>query len=224
MAASSQDQLRALADAGVVERASRLTGAETRLLPVLEALEAVLPEGGLRRGTTLGVGGIGATSLGLALVAHASRDAWACAVGLPSLGLVWASEIGVALDRLVVVPDPGRQWLPVLAAVADAFDIVVTRPARVAARDARKLSARVREQRSVLVCVSGWPEADLHLQTTGARWFGIDGGHGHLAARLLTIRTSGRGAASRPREVSLWLPDEHGRVSLREESKVVALR
>lgn len=219
------DTLRALAEAGVVERASRLLGAETRLLPVLEPLEATLPDGGLRRGTTLGITGVGATSLGLALVARASRDAWVCALGLPSLGLVWACEIGVALDRLVVVPDPGRRWLPVLAAVADAFDVVVTRPARITGRDARKLSARVREQRSVLVCVGDWPEADLRLVTTGARWLGMEDGHGHLAARLLSVRTQGRGAAARPRAVSLWLPDSRGGVSLEgEERKVVALR
>lgn len=220
------DAIRTLTEAGVVERASRLAGPETRLLPVLQPLEALLPDSGLRRGTTLGLHGIGATSLALGLVARASSDAWVCAVGAPSLGWVWATQLGVALDRLVVVPDPGRQWLSVLAAATDAFDLVVTRPVRISGRDARKLAARVREQRSILVSIGGWPEADLRLSTIGARWFGIDDGHGHLAARRLTVSAAGRGAASRPREVALWLPDEHGRVSLHtgREAKIVALR
>ena len=74
----------------------------------------LLPGGGLRRGATVSVtaaaGVGGATSLALALVAEASRaGSWVAAVGLPSLGLVAADELGVALERLVLVAAPGAR-------------------------------------------------------------------------------------------------------------------
>jgi hypothetical protein len=107
--------------------------ARTRRLPVLPALAPLLPGGGLQRGTTVAVGtrdGLpGATSLALALAAGASQaGSWVAAVGLGALGLVAAAELGVALDRLVLVADPGRQregWASVVAALVDGFDVVL---------------------------------------------------------------------------------------------------
>src|SRR3954463_126996 len=54
-----------------------------RLLPVLRALEELLPDRGLRRGPTVAVGGgVGATSLALALAAGPSAaGSWCAAVG-----------------------------------------------------------------------------------------------------------------------------------------------
>src|SRR5919106_1534888 len=101
------DAVRALlAGSPALQRASRL--APTRL-PVLPAFEDILPFGGLRPGTTIGVTGVGATSLALSLVARASRELWTAAVGLPSLGLRAAAELGVDLDHLVVVAEPGKR-------------------------------------------------------------------------------------------------------------------
>lgn len=218
------DQVRALTEAGVVGRASQLAAPGTRLLPVLSPFEALLPDPGLRRGSIIRITGAGATSLALALVARASRDAWVAVVGMPSLGLVWASELGIALDRLVVVPEPGAQWLSVLAAAVDAFDVVVARPPGSRERDARKLSARVREQRSLLLVTGEWPEAETRLAGSASRWHGVGRGHGHLTARTLTITVSGRGVASRPREATLWLPDEDGRIALAGEANVVPIK
>ncbi|MDQ2649930.1 MAG: hypothetical protein M3Z03_10275, partial [Actinomycetota bacterium] len=83
-------------------------------LPVLSALEPLLPGAGLRRGTSVGVaadpGAGGATSLALALaVAASGAGSWVAAVGLPSLGLVAADELGIALERLVLVARPERE-------------------------------------------------------------------------------------------------------------------
>jgi hypothetical protein len=219
------DSLRALlTETPGLRVASRLEPSETRLLPVLSSLEPLLPERGLARGTTAAVAGAGATSLALALATRASEDAWVAAVGMPSLGLAWAAELGLSLDRLVVVPEPGGQWLGVLAAVVDAFDVVVARPPKFHHRDARKLSGRVREQRSVLLTIGAWPEAELRLEGSSPRWHGIGSGHGHLAARTITITVSGRGAAARPREARVWLPDENGSVSLAAHAAVTPLR
>ena len=126
--------------------------ARDRRLPVLAAFDALLPASGLRRGITVAVdarpGVAGATSLALALAAGASQaGSWVAAVGLGSLGLVAASELGVAFERLVLVADPGREragWASVVAALVDGFDVVlVAAEGRLRAADARRLVARV---------------------------------------------------------------------------------
>lgn len=204
------DRVRALlAEAPGLELASRIT---TARLPVPDALESILPYGGLRLGTTVGITGIGATSLGLALVSRASCEFWTAAVGLPHLSLAAAAELAVDLDRLVVVPDPGEQWVHTLAAVVDAFDVVLAYPARVSRP--HRLSARVREHNAVLVSIGGWPESDLTIHGTSARWRGIGNGYGHLRTRTLDVTVTGRGSASRSVRSTLLLPDDDGNVSL----------
>jgi hypothetical protein len=207
---------------GALERASRLTPPR---LPVLPAFEDVLPDGGLRPGTTVAVTGVGAVSLALALVARPSTDSWTAVVGLPTLGLRAAAEIGVELDRLVVVPDPGAQWDPVVAALVDAFDVVLIgglTGARAHLR-ASKIAARVREHDAVLVTVGHWSDGDLTIAGTASTWHGIGRGYGHLRARTLTISVTGRGVAARPRSTTLWLPDRDGCVSPAAHAPVVGL-
>ena len=204
------------------ERIRPVALAQQQMLPVLAALEPLLPRAGLQRGTTVtvaaapGVGG--ATSLALALVAEASRaGSWLAAVGLPSLGLVAADEAGVALERLVMVAAPERAaWGGVVAALVDGFDLLLLHATRGGVRqvDARRLVARARERGTVLVQLGpGWgSEADVALQVTEARWEGLDDGHGHLRARRVVVAGSGRGAAARPRRAELWLPGPDGQV------------
>ena len=145
------DQLGELA-----ERVRPVTLTREQRLPVLPALEGLLPGGGLRRGATVSVGSSvgGATSLALALVAEASQQgSWVAAVGVPSLGLVAADELGVALERLVLVAAPERDaWGGVVAALVDGFDLVVLHAGRTGVRtaDARRLVARARERGAVL--------------------------------------------------------------------------
>ena len=112
-----------------------------RPLPVLPALEPLFPAGGLRRGSAVSVRG--SASLLLALLAGPSRrGAWCGVVGLSGLGLVAAAEAGIALDRLALVPDPGRDWAAVAAALLDAMEVVVVVPrGRVPDADVRRLAA-----------------------------------------------------------------------------------
>jgi hypothetical protein len=211
---SALERVRALlAESPALERASDLAPTH---LPVADAFTTLLP--GLRPGTMLGVTGTGATSLALALVARASRDSFTAVAGLPSLSLVTASELGVAIDRVVVVPEA---TIDVLAAVVDAFDLVVACPA-LSSRDIRNLHARIRERDAVLISIGTTAEADLHLQATNARWHGIDDGHGYLRARKLTVTAAGRGHAAHAKHATLWLPDDDGGVSV--ASDVVPLR
>jgi hypothetical protein len=214
----------ALTDLGeLAERVRPVTLTREHRLPVLPALEGVLPGAGLRRGATVSVtaaGVGGATSLALALVAQASMaGSWIATVGLPSLGLVAADELGVALERLVLVAAPERDaWGGVVAALVDGFDLVILQAGRTGVRpaDGRRLVARARERGSVLVQLgAGWPEgADLTLQITRARWEGLDDGHGHLRARKVRVVRGGRGEAAQPQRVDLWLPGPSGLVEV----------
>ncbi len=178
-----------------------------QVLPVLPALQSLLPGGVLRRGSTVVVAG--STSLALALAAAPSASgSWCAAVGLPSLGLVAVAELGVSLERLALVGAPGGSWPAVVAALVDALDVVVVHPPTPArAADVRRLAARVRERGAVLVPVcSSWEGADVRLGVTRSEWHGLGAGHGHLRARRLEVAAQGRGAAARPRRACVWLP------------------
>ena len=152
----------------LAERARPVSSSQTRLLPVLPPLVDLFPDGSLRRGSTIVVTGLataggprpgGGISLALALLAAASAaGSWCALVGLPGLGAVAAHDIGIDLARLAVVPRPGAAWAEATAALIDGIDLVVLcppfppRPAM-----ARRLVARARERRSVLVVVPGRP-------------------------------------------------------------------
>jgi hypothetical protein len=160
----------------------------------------------------------GGVSLALSLVAATTADgAWAAAVGLPWLGLVAAAELGVNLERLALVPAPGDQWPVVAAALLDGMDLLLLGPpGRVRPADGRRLTARAREQGTVLVVLEPaggrcWPEApDLRLLIRQATWEGLGVGHGHLRSRRVEVVVTGRRAAARERREVLWLPGPAG--------------
>lgn len=199
-----------------------------RLLPVHDALVPLLPQGGLRRGSTIAVTGRGAvTSLALALVAQASSaGSWTAVVGLPGLGLVAAHELGVSLDRCALVdhPPPGT-WGQVVGALIGAVDVVLwSPPPRLPRSETRRVAARMRERGTVLVQVSGastGPSPDVTLTVTDVTWQGIERGHGRLAARRVSLERSGRGAAARLLRVDLWLPGPDGRPAAVEPEATV---
>jgi hypothetical protein len=202
-----------------VEPASTLIARDDHLLPTAPALRPLLPDGGLRRGTTVNVQGVGETSLVFALLAEASAaGAWCAAVGLDSPGLLAAHHAGVALSRLVLVPDPGPDWPTIVAALLDAFEIVALRPpGRPSARLQQRLAARIRERDRVLVTLGaaasfGMPP-DVHLVGTAGVWEGLGWGFGHLRSRQLQVRAEGRRLAGRPRHATVWLPDPDGQVA-----------
>lgn len=201
---------------GAVRVASELTDAPAdlavgRVLPVRAELADLLPLGGLRRGSTISVRG--SNSLLLALLATATTSgSWAAVVGLPDLGLLAAAELGVALQRLAVVPRPGAELVSVVAAMLDGMDLVVvnaaglSRAGRRGGDLAKRLSARARHRGAVLIAAGAWPGADLELSCTELRWFGLGDGHGYLSEGELVISATGRGVAARSRECTAVLP------------------
>ena len=198
------------------ERVKPVVLTDEQRLPAAPALEAVLPGGGVRRGSVVALEGPGSTSLLWSLLAPPTdTGSWAVLVGLPAAGLLAAAEAGVALERVAVIAPPGRAWATVLGALIDGFDLVVAAPDRkVRPADARRLTARARERGTVMVlagrgAVAAWPEgADLRLALSVPDWEGLGRGHGHLQRRRVHLEVTGRREAARPRATDLWLPAE----------------
>ena len=216
--------------ARLAERTRPISSSQARTLPVAPPLGDLFPDGSLRRGTTIVVSGPGGgtdgdrtadgcISLALALVTEASASgSWCALVGLDGLGAVAAHEAGIDLARLAVIPRPAAAWAEATAAVIDGMDLVVLcppfppRPAM-----ARRLVARARERRSVLVVVpgrAGWPDPpDLCLTIGETHWDGVGTGEGFLSRRSMTVTATGRRSAARPRRRQLWLPSPAGAVA-----------
>ncbi|HZO68522.1 MAG TPA: hypothetical protein VFB74_26300 [Kribbellaceae bacterium] len=192
-----------------------------RSLPTAPALSAVLPGGALRAGSSYSVQG--STALAMLMMAGPSdHGAWCGAVGLPAFGAEAAAGLGVALDRLVLVPSPGQEWLGVVATLLDVLTVVVVQPPReVTAAEASRLSARMRDRGAVLVAIGSWPGSAARLQAGEQLWSGLGEGFGHLTAREITVTVTGRRTATRPRQHRLWLPDATGTVRSAERAPVV---
>lgn len=220
-----RDELRRLA-----EQVRPLAAAAERTLSVPEAFADLLPQGGLVRGSLVATAGGAATSLALALVGPATAaGAWCAVVGVGHLGLLAAAELGVALERTLLVEDPGpHEWAGTVAALLDAVEVVLVQPAHpVTPSVQRRLAARARERGSVLVQAGGradvWSSApDLVVGSGPSSWEGIGVGHGRLRARRVPVEVTGRRRAVRSRRAVLWLPGPSGEIARAEPVEAVA--
>lgn len=185
---------------------------DSRTLPTLPALAGLLPGEALRQGAAYAVEG--STSLVMALLAGPSGSgAWCGVVGLPDFGAEAATRFGIDLDRLVLVPAPGDQWLAVTAALVDVLGVVVLCPPRLTSdADAARLAARMRQRGCTLIVVGSWPQSEAELRVEASRWIGLGSGHGSLAARQVSVTSSARTGFGRRRSTMLWLPDRELRI------------
>ena len=203
--------LRAAASASTVsELQSRIhsmqaTKLNARTIPTHPAIASLLPGGGLQEGSVYSVAGSG--TLLMALLAEPSKaGAWCGVIGVPEFGVEAASRFGVELERLVLVPHPGDQWLAVAAAVADALTVVVMRPPKRASDGAiSRLAARLRQRGSTLIVLGSWPHSEAMISVSDSDWSGIGEGFGHLQSRQATVTVTSK-LSGRPRSARLWLP------------------
>ena len=215
-------------------RARPTSSSRDQLLPWSSALAPLFPRGGLQRGgvVTVGIGdgtsgaggggGPPAVAPGVAprsgsrssppprsprgagRWARPTRGSWPW----PSSG--WTSAVSCSSPG----PGPcGPRWPPPSSTAWTSC--WSDRPGPVRPGVARRLAARARERRGVLVVLGsrGWPEgADVQLTVETGAWQGVEAGHGHLQGRHLEVVASGRRAAARPVRVGLWLPAPSGQV------------
>jgi hypothetical protein len=206
-------------DVSLASRARPVSSSRDQLLPLLPDLVPLLPGGGLPRGAVITVttgDGSGAGTLAFALLAAASAaGSWCAAVGTGEPGILAIAELGVDLDHLALVPWPGAAWPEVAAILIDDMDVVlVCPPGRVRPGVARRLAARARQKRTVVVVRGTWPEGpDVQLTVEGGTWEGMDRGHGHLEGRHVEVVTTGRRSAVRGVRTRLWLPASSGAVA-----------
>ena len=191
------------------------------MLPLDEPWRALVPGGGLRRGSTVVVAsqsGCGGLSLALSLLSESSaKGHWAAVVGVDDPGVVAIADLGVDLRRVLFVPRPRGAWAECAADLLDGVDLLVVRaPSRVAHGAARRLMDRVRERGTVLIalCESNapWPlAADLSFTITTTQWATSS----RLDARYVTVRVGGRGELARASEHVVVLPTRRGRCEAR---------
>ncbi|AYF75109.1 hypothetical protein D7D52_15950 [Nocardia yunnanensis] len=181
-------------------------------LPVPAALENLLPDGGLAKGSVVVYNGAGSLLAGL-LAAVTSAGGHAAVVGMPRLGLLAAVEMGARLDRLAVVSEPGPDPLEVASVLLDGLDLVVLGLDGLAVPMSRTriLAARARSKNSTLLVTNGsWSGSALHIDTRVAGYDGLGRGCGRL--RTVRLDVSVRGRSAQPRSGHLALNPAGGRV------------
>lgn len=139
-------------------------------------------------------------SRGLALAclgAVVPPGAWGAIVGMPDLGIEAARDLGVPVERVALVPHPGRSWLDVVASLAEAMPVVLAAsPGRVTPTDATRLTARLRQASSTLLVAGPWPGAATVVRSLRAEWRGLADGDGRIAAGDLVVEVDTGGAPS----------------------------
>ena len=212
--------------------------AHERLLPVhpvLAPLFGVAPgDPGLVRGHTVVCSGSAAMSCALAVMAAPTQvGSWAGVVGLPSVGVGAAAELGVALSRTVFVAGASpssssssstfasSDMAAVISALVDGVEVLVLSRQVVASVSGgvmRTLHTRLQSRGGVLVLVGdpGSVSADVRLVATTMMWDGVGAGNGHLQRRRVSIELAAR-RRGRPTRADVWLPDHRGGLSMCDE-------
>jgi len=198
------------------------TKLDRRGIPTHSAIAELLPGGALKEGASYSIDR-SMTLLMVLLAGPSAAGAWCGVVGVPEFGIEAAASLGIALERLALVPHPGEHWLTVVAALADVLPVVAVRPPkRVGDAAVSRLGARIRQRGSTLLVLGEWPQSEAVFSLSESRWSGVGNGHGYLAARQATVTVAVR--SGRPRSGRLWLPDPEQRFRPVETQELPALR
>lgn len=191
------------------DRIAPITLAKERIIPVAEPLRGLFAEGGLVRGRVLSCRGEASSSMAFSLVREAMiGGAWLAVIDVATFGADAAAELGVPLERVVRVStevsaaSPEAQvadWIDVMGAAVDGFDLVITRVPAALRQDrrpasVRKLSSRLQQRGSVVIVLgdTGALSNDVTLTSTRSVWSGLGQGAGHLRRRRIEVEAMGR--------------------------------
>lgn len=212
------------------DRIAPITLARERIVPVAEPLRELFVDQGLVRGRVFSCRGAASTSLAFSLVREAMVEgAWLAVVDVATFGADAAAELGVPLERVVRVSTDASSagpvaqvtdWIDVMGAAVDGFDLVIARVPAGLRQDrrstsVRKLASRL-QQRGSIVIVLGYTGAlspDITLTSTRTVWSGLGQGWGHLRHRRVDVEASGRRQPG-TRTCSLDLAGGHQRVDM----------
>ena len=204
-----------------VQRVAPVVLAAEQLLPVPEIFHTVLPNGGLQRGWTTRVdGGSSARALAWALLGNiTTTGGWIAAVDVPGIGLSAAREVGVAIERVLVVTSPdAAAWSATIGALIGSVDVIVFGAPRhrVQPSEYRRMSSRCRERGTVMIELAssgeGQLQYDVAFSVDPVEWQGLGYGHGRLQARGLDVSVSGRRTKGPTRNARFELPAIDGRL------------
>ncbi|WP_426624453.1 hypothetical protein ACPPVW_18170 [Leifsonia sp. McL0607] len=218
----------AAADAGerVLELQARIRAMqgsrlEERRLPAQDAIAELLPGGALMTGAAYTVSGSMTLLQGM-LAGVSAAGGWCAVVGMPDFGVEAAAAAGVDLDRLVLVPHPGKQWWPALSTLVEIMTAVAVRPSsRPASGDLARLTGKLRQHESVLLVDGMWPGARASLTGAGGTVAGIGTGHGLLTSRQLAVDVTDRTGRIHRRHVDV---DERGMLAPESRERPALVR
>ncbi len=199
-----------------------------QIIAVPEVFSSLLPGGGLQRGWITRVdGSASARALAWALLGEITTTGrWVAAVNVPGISLAAASEVGVAVERVLVVQNVAAEvWAPTVGALIGAVDVVMfgAPQHRVRPSDYRQMASRCRERGTVLMELAPEPAArpnqrvakgqlqyDLSFSVDPIAWEGLGRGHGHLRSRGLSVSVGGRRCPGQGRRGHFELPSHDG--------------
>lgn len=161
-------------------------------LPTSPKLRSLLPGGMLRKGAPTAVQG--SLQLALSLLTEVSASgAWCGIIGVPQLGFEAVAQSGLALERLVLVPEPGKHTLGITGMLSEVLAALVLCPTVPPTQgEAERLGARLRDHSTALVVVGNWPRSDTALHVTASRWSGLGAGRGLLRTHELSVISTDR--------------------------------
>lgn len=199
--------------------------AKDLLVPVPEVFHEVLPRSGLQRGWATQVAGSPSGRVfAWALLSEVTRSGgWVAAVDVPGISLAAASEVGLSIERVLVISRVEAQnWADVMGALIGSVDVVMyaSPQHRVQSSTYRKLLSRCRERGTILMqlasdsrpAVRPPVEVDVSFDVQSADWRGLGNGHGCLESRTVNVTVSGRRIPGQPRTGSFMVPDTDGSV------------
>lgn len=165
---------------------------DDRALPTSPGLRTLFPGGSLRKGASYSVQG--SQQLALSLLSEASSSgAWCGVIGCPTFGAEAATAMGIALDRCILIPEPGSDALGLSGALSEILTVVLLVPStRPRPGEVERISARLREHGTALVVAGEWPHPESSLRVTASKWQGLGTGYGFLDEREIAVQSQDR--------------------------------